>query len=42
MLTIENGVSLTPGAANAYKLIIFDIYFTNQWNDDVISFYYDN
>lgn len=42
MTSIENAGSLTPLLSNAYKLIMFDVYYTSQWVDDVIDFEFNN
>ncbi|CAK70789.1 unnamed protein product (macronuclear) [Paramecium tetraurelia] len=42
MNSLENYVSLAPTLSNAYKLIMFDVYYTSQWVDDVIDFEFNN
>ncbi|CAD8148150.1 unnamed protein product [Paramecium pentaurelia] len=42
LTSIENTASLTPTQSNAYKLFMFDVYYTSQWVDDVIDFEFNN
>ncbi|CAD8069621.1 unnamed protein product [Paramecium sonneborni] len=42
MSSIQNLKSLTPSESNAYKLIMFDVYYTSQWVNDVIDFEFNN
>lgn len=29
---------MSPGVPHAYKLIMVDIYYTNTWSNDIITF----